>query len=111
MSADSECEPRKHVFGEAMQEAMAKHGCELTLEESQQFSRTLLRLFELGALVFHDADGNEIKIDDHRSHERQVPQRSVLIASDHDVIQNLDAENVASLHEPTSELNVRTARI
>lgn len=64
MQGDSATAPKMHVFGEAMQAAMAKHGCELTLEESQHFSRTLLRLFELGALVFYDAHGNVIKPDD-----------------------------------------------
>jgi len=40
------------VFGEAIQAAMAARGCHLSLEESQQFARSLIRLFELGALTF-----------------------------------------------------------
>lgn len=48
--------------GRAMQKAMAERGCELSLDEAREFSRSLLRLFELGALVFYDADGNEIQL-------------------------------------------------
>lgn len=59
-----EQEERSPVFGEAMQRAMAARGCELSLEESQQFVRRLLDLFEHGLLVFVDADGNELKVDD-----------------------------------------------
>ena len=42
---------RKPVFGEAIQEAMARRGCDLTLEESQQFARTLLDLISKGGIV------------------------------------------------------------
>ncbi|MHB1020110.1 MAG: hypothetical protein ACYC1R_07880 [Coriobacteriia bacterium] len=46
---DGEC--RKPVFGEAIQEAMARRGCDLTLEESQHFARTLLDLISEGVIV------------------------------------------------------------
>lgn len=42
---------RKMVFGEAMQQLMERRGCHLTLDESKQFVRSLLRLVEIGALV------------------------------------------------------------
>lgn len=51
---------KEPVFGEAIQAAMAKKGCELTLGEAQEFARTLLDLIEMGVLVAVDADGNEI---------------------------------------------------
>lgn len=40
-----------YVWGQAIQETMAARGCEMTLDESRQFVRALLRLVELGALV------------------------------------------------------------
>ena len=46
---DGEC--RKPVFGEAIQEAMARKGCDLTLEESRHFARTLLDLISKGVIV------------------------------------------------------------
>lgn len=42
---------RKPVFGEAIQEVMARRGCDLTLEESQHFARTLLDLISKGLIV------------------------------------------------------------
>lgn len=39
------------VFGQAMQQAMASRGCHLSLDESRQLTRSLMRLAELGALV------------------------------------------------------------
>lgn len=42
---------RKPVFGEAIQEAMARRGCDLTLEESQHFARTLLDLISAGVIA------------------------------------------------------------
>jgi len=39
------------VFGEAIQKAMARKGCDLTLEESQHFARTLLELISAGVIV------------------------------------------------------------
>jgi hypothetical protein len=42
---------RKPVFGEAIQAAMARKGCDLTLEESQHFARTLLDLVSAGVIV------------------------------------------------------------
>jgi len=42
---------RKPVFGEAIQEVMARRGCDLTLEESQHFARTLLDLIGAGVIV------------------------------------------------------------
>ena len=39
------------MFGEAVQEAMARKGCDLTLEESQHFARTLLDLISAGVIV------------------------------------------------------------
>lgn len=55
-------EQKSPVFGEGIQAAMAARGHELTLAESQEFAKSLLRLFELGALVFYDADGNEVRL-------------------------------------------------
>ncbi|PKQ16721.1 MAG: hypothetical protein CVT67_02825 [Actinobacteria bacterium HGW-Actinobacteria-7] len=52
-----------YVWGQAIQEAMAARGCEMTLEESRQFVRTLLGLFECGAFVFVDAEGNDLPWD------------------------------------------------
>lgn len=46
---DEEC--RSPVFGEAIQRAMAQKGCDLTLEESQHFARTLLDLISAGVIV------------------------------------------------------------
>ena len=46
---DEEC--RSPVFGEAIQKAMARKGCDLTLEESQHFARTLLDLISAGVIV------------------------------------------------------------
>lgn len=46
---DGECQ--KPVFGEAIQEAMARKGCDLTLEEAQHFARTLLDLISKGGIV------------------------------------------------------------
>ena len=46
---DEEC--RSPVFGEAIQKAMARKGCELTLEESQHFARTLLHRISEGMIV------------------------------------------------------------
>lgn len=60
MERDDEQKPP--VFGEAIQAAMAARGHELTLAESQEFAKSLLRLFELGAFIFYDADGNEVKL-------------------------------------------------
>lgn len=45
-------QPHKPVFGEAIQAAMAARGCHVSLEESQRFALSLIRLFELGALTF-----------------------------------------------------------
>lgn len=45
-------------FGAAMQEVMARRGCDLTLDEAAEFSRSLLRLVELGVLVPVD-DGRD----------------------------------------------------
>lgn len=42
---------RKPVFGEAVQKAMARKGCDLTLEESQHFAQTLLDLINKGVIV------------------------------------------------------------
>jgi nitrogen fixation/metabolism regulation signal transduction histidine kinase len=44
-------ERRKPVFGEAIQEAMARKGCDLTLEESRHFAQTLLDLISAGVIV------------------------------------------------------------
>ena len=44
-------ECRSPVFGEAIQKAMARRGCDLTLEESQHFARTLLDLISKGVIV------------------------------------------------------------
>ena len=46
---DERC--RKPVFGEAIQKEMARRGCNLTLEESQHFARTLLDLISKGVIV------------------------------------------------------------
>ena len=46
---DEEC--RSPVFGAAIQKAMARRGCDLTLEESQHFARTLLDLISKGVIV------------------------------------------------------------
>ena len=46
---DEEC--RSPVFGEAIQKAMARKGCDLTLEESQHFAQTLLDLVSKGVIV------------------------------------------------------------
>ncbi|MBN1460421.1 MAG: hypothetical protein JXA57_12870 [Armatimonadetes bacterium] len=46
---DEEC--RKPVFGEPIQKALARRGCDLTLEESQHFARTLLDLINKGVIV------------------------------------------------------------
>jgi hypothetical protein len=46
---DEEC--ASPVFGEAIQKAMAQKGCDLTLEESQHFARTLLHLIGEGVVV------------------------------------------------------------
>ena len=46
---DKEC--RSPVFGETIQKAMAQKGCDLTLEESQHFARTLLDLISEGVIV------------------------------------------------------------
>lgn len=65
---------KRPVFGEAIQAAMAKRGCHLTLFESQQFARALLDLISMRALVFFDADGNEIPWPETRSHKAEVPE-------------------------------------
>lgn len=39
------------MFGEAIQEAMAQKGCDLTLEESQHFARNLIHLIGEGVIV------------------------------------------------------------
>lgn len=44
-------ECRRAVFGEAIQEAVARKGCDLTLEESQHLARTLLGLISKGLIV------------------------------------------------------------
>jgi len=41
----------KPVFGEATQKAMARRGCDLTLEESRHLARTLLDLINKGVIV------------------------------------------------------------
>ena len=46
---DGECQ--SPVFGEATQKALAQEGCDLTLEESQHFARTLLDLIGAGVIV------------------------------------------------------------
>ena len=46
---DEKCQ--SPVFGEAIQKAMARKGCDLTLEESQHFARSLLRLISEGVIV------------------------------------------------------------
>ena len=40
----------QRVWGQNIQELMARRGCELTLEEAQELVRTFLRLVDLGAL-------------------------------------------------------------
>jgi len=44
-------ECQKSVFGEAIQKAMARKGCDLTFEESQHLARTLLDLISAGVIV------------------------------------------------------------
>lgn len=39
------------VFGKTIQKAMARKGCDLTLEESRHFARTLLDLISKGVIV------------------------------------------------------------
>lgn len=54
MTADSDRHCRQHVVGEALQAAMAKRGCELTLEESRRFAITLIDLVAAGLIVSID---------------------------------------------------------
>lgn len=65
---------KEPVFGEAIQAAMAKKGCELTLGEAQEFARTLLDLIELGLLVPVDADGNTIPLPEPGSHQAKISE-------------------------------------
>lgn len=68
-------EHKQPAVGEAMQAAMKKRGCDLTLEESREFSVTLLRLYELGALHFYDAEGHEVTLpgEGSENEERGLP--------------------------------------
>jgi len=50
--------------GEHMQRVFASRGIELTLEEARRFMETLLELYEMGVLVFHDAEGNSLEYGD-----------------------------------------------
>lgn len=51
MSADSDNPSKDHVPGEALQAAIAKRGCNLTLEESRHLAITLIDLIANGLLV------------------------------------------------------------
>lgn len=101
-----EQDDKQPVFGEAMQAVMAKRGHELTLEEAQQLTNTLLDLIELGALVPVDTDGNTIPLPEPGSHKPKISKTRVLIAADDDVVEHFDAEDVAGLDQPASQLDV-----
>jgi len=58
MEHDNEHE--QPVFGEATQAAMNARGANLDLDEDRALFLAFLRLHELGALRFYDAEGNEI---------------------------------------------------
>ncbi|MBN1461444.1 MAG: hypothetical protein JXA57_18100 [Armatimonadetes bacterium] len=52
----------KPVFGEATQKAMARRGCDLTLEESQHFARTLLDLIGKGLIVADSSGEPDVEV-------------------------------------------------
>lgn len=57
---DEECQ--RPVFGEAIQKVMARRGCDLTLEESQHFARTLLDLISKGVIVADSSVQPDVEI-------------------------------------------------
>ena len=56
----------KSVAGTHVQAVFAKRGYEMTIEEARKFDKDFPMLYEFGALVFYDKEGNEITLDDVR---------------------------------------------
>jgi hypothetical protein len=54
----------KPVFGEAAQKAMARRGCDLTLEETRHLTRTLLDLIGQGVIVADSSAKPDVEIPD-----------------------------------------------
>ena len=94
---DEEC--RKPQFGEAIQKAMARRWCDLTLEESQHFARTLL---DEPADAVRDRHASRVDADEGDGVELVVPLDDLVSDTGESTADIFLRHNVFDCHKKTS---------